>query len=136
MDADRSLRFEAARSLAHALWTEPYRRLFDANGYKSGQEILVALEGDSVADVLRRAKNYTPPVTVAVYFPVTSELMFAEMRPQATPGAESLNVRNVSTIGMLCRYLSEHAQNEKHRQRFNLRVTDWDFMAVREFEPA
>ncbi|MFJ7179248.1 hypothetical protein ACIQXA_23250 [Streptomyces massasporeus] len=124
MAADEEvLRRKAAFAVARDLGRHETRTLFEASGYRSDEEIVVALESDTVEDVFSRVRRHSPPVAVAIFWPETGRLEYTSFKPSdeaSSLGGAREQVGGTATIGMLF----EHADRQKRGQyRFNL---TWD----------
>lgn len=134
MAADEAvLRRKAAFAVARDLGRHEIRSLFESSGYRSDEDIVVALETDTVDDVFSRIRRHDPPVTVAIYWSETGRLEYTSFKPSeeasALGGAQE-QVGGSATIGMLF----EHTDRQRHGQyRFNL---TWDkpTMNIERFE--
>lgn len=116
---DRTLRTRAAFDLGRRA---PYK--LQEHGHRSGQQILLALESDRIADVLERLRPYEPPVMIAIYHPDKEAFAFLIMQPRHVPGVDdrsNLDVDPNSSIGMLIDCLQ---QEELHKG--TIRITVWD----------
>ncbi|MEU6808994.1 hypothetical protein ABZ920_08310 [Streptomyces sp. NPDC046831] len=136
MAADEAvLRRKAAFAVARDLGRHETRALFEASGYRSDEEIVVALESDTIEDVFSRVRRHKPPVAVAIFWPETGRLEYTSFKPgdeSSTIGGTKEQVGGTATIGMLF----EHADRQKRGQyRFNL---TWDkpAMTIDRFEAA
>lgn len=99
---DMKLRAAGASALNHAIAVAP-------DLVPSTSHVLIALETDSVADVLRRAMTVPhPPVEVAVYWPdrePEANLDLLLIGP-ATGDPSTIDVpASKSSIGMVCDYM-------------------------------
>jgi hypothetical protein len=66
----------------------------------AGQQVLLALEDETVRELMPRLRAYNPPVWLAVYYPVTERLVLAEVGlAERTP--DSVAVGADTTVGML-----------------------------------
>ncbi|TKA09510.1 hypothetical protein [Actinacidiphila oryziradicis] len=103
MAGERELRLKAGFALARALGDKATRKVFDDNGYKS-EQVVIALESDTVEEVFRRIERYAPPVVVAIYWPDEDRFGFTALAP-TEPIASYVpsrdDVGGASTIGML-----------------------------------
>ncbi|MDN3255670.1 hypothetical protein [Streptomyces sp. MA25(2023)] len=134
MAADMAaLRRKAAFAVARDLGRHEIRSLFEAGGYRSDEDIVVALETDTVADVFSRIRRHDPPVAVAIYWPETGRLEYTSFKPSeevSSFGGVQEQVGGTATIGMLF----EHTDRQKHGQyRFNL-TWDQPTMNIKRFE--
>jgi hypothetical protein len=112
MAGDRELRFQAARAVAKALGDARTRGVFQSNGYKDEQQIIVALDGDTVQAVFNRIQKYDPPVIVAIYWPETENLEFTGLEPASQPAdyaPDRDDVGGTSTIGMLWQHVDRQS---------------------------
>lgn len=106
MVADRPQRLQAASALAAFLNAPAWQQVVAAGGYRSGQQIILALETDTFADLRPRVERCEPPVHVAVYRPsalAAPRLHFLVLEP-ASPGFDPLGdvVDPESTVGAFC----------------------------------
>ncbi|MDQ0582186.1 hypothetical protein [Streptomyces rishiriensis] len=136
MAADEEvLRRKAAFAVARDLRRHETRALFEASGYRSDEEIVVALESDTVEDVFSRVRRHSPPVAVAIFWPEAGRLEYTSFKPSdevSSLGEAREQVGGTATIGMLF----EQADRQKRGQyRFNL---TWDkpAMNIQRFEAA
>lgn len=120
MEAERARRLKAGATLARTLASRETRDTFKANGHTSGQEILLALDTDSIGTVLRRAMDYTPPVIVAVYFEAANQVKFMTLVPGESPGLLNEDIGVTATIGMLYEYM-----DKAKRRGISIRLTEW-----------
>ncbi|MEU3417847.1 hypothetical protein AB0F39_04750 [Streptomyces murinus] len=134
MVADKAvLRRKAAFAVARDLRRHEVRSLFESSGYHSDEDIVVALETDTVADVFSHIRRHDPPVAVAIYWTETGRLEYTSFKPSeeaSSLGGAQEQVGGTATIGMLF----EHTDRQKHGQyRFNL---TWDkpTMKIERFE--
>ncbi|MYV94845.1 hypothetical protein [Streptomyces sp. SID1034] len=134
MAADEEvLRRRAAFAVARDLGRHETRALFEGNGYRSDEDIVVALESDTIEAVFGRVRRHTPPVAVAIFWPETGRLGYTAFKPsdETSPlsGARE-QVGGTATIGMLF----EHADRQNRGQyRFNL-MWDKPAMSIERFE--
>jgi hypothetical protein len=131
MASDRELRFQAARAVARALGDASTRGIFQANGYQDEQQIVIALDGDTLQDVFNRIQKYTPPVVVAIFWPDTERIEFTQLEPAGQPADDGPNrddVGGTSTIGMLW----EHSSRQQGLYRFRL---TWGSAPMLKIEP-
>ncbi|MGI3226534.1 hypothetical protein ACRJ4B_24480 [Streptomyces sp. GTA36] len=130
---EEALRRKAAFAVARDLGHHKTRALFEASGYRSDEEIVVALESDTIEDVFTRVRRHSPPVAVAIYWPESGQLEYTSFKPSdedATLGAAREQIGGTATIGMLF----EHAEQQKRGQyRFNL-TWDQPAMSINRFE--
>ncbi|WP_180686280.1 hypothetical protein [Streptomyces gossypiisoli] len=120
MADERTLRRKAAFAVAKRLADPEIRRQFSEHGHQSGDEVVVALESDTIDDVYTKMSRQSPPVTVGIYWPETERLEFTTFEPgQApTPGHQRDGIGGTATIGMLF----DHVSNQPGSTlRFNLR---------------
>ncbi|MFD8597507.1 hypothetical protein ACFV1L_21135 [Kitasatospora sp. NPDC059646] len=120
MAGDRALRLKAGFALAKALGDRDMRKLFEQHGYRSGDEVVTALESDLIQDVFARLRRYSPPVVVAIYWPDTGALKFTSFSPSQEVASEDQKeeVGGTSTIGMLYRH-AEAQQNPRFVFKMN-----------------
>ncbi|MFF9393242.1 hypothetical protein [Streptomyces griseoluteus] len=133
MVPERTQRLKAASVLAQALGSAEHRKLFEKHGFQPGQQIVLALDSDTVGDVLGRVKEHSPPVTVAIYFVETGKIGYTDISPTAPikdHDADRDDVGKTATIGMLYRYVERQRSH-----RFNFRLTGWDSVQVSSFGP-
>jgi hypothetical protein len=129
MEAERSRRLKGGAALARALGRPETRKSFASNGHTPGQEIVLALDSDSVGDVFARASKYPPPATVAIYFEETERLEFITLHPGLVDKPPTEDISGASTIGMLYEYIER-----TKRHRTNIRLTEWSAsVQVQEF---
>lgn len=105
--SERDSRLRAAAVLARALGEPAFRRSFQQSGYRSMQEIVIALDDDSVDSVLAKCHQFAPPVLICVFNEAQDQLKFLSAEPghgEAAPQASN-EVGRTSTIGMLLDYL-------------------------------
>jgi hypothetical protein len=125
---DDALRRKAAFTVARGLGNWQTRELLEANGYCSDSEVIVALETDTIEVVFERIRRYTPPVTVAVFWPESAKVEYASFKPGgdiSDLGAPTEEVGRTATVGMLF----EHVGRQSGGQ-FRFRLT-WDQPAMR-----
>jgi len=103
---DRALRLEAGRRLGRALATPEFRKTLTDGGYISGEEIVLALDDDSVDDVMTRVWKTKPPTVIAVYRQSDDRLRIMYARPGESSTEDS--VTGSTTIGMLFDYIDAH----------------------------
>lgn len=102
MGEDRELRLRGGRILGKLLGSARYREMFKTNGYVSGQQIVLALDGDLVVDVFDRVRQHPSPVTVAIYWPATERMTFSTLQSEGwASDNEPYDVGSTVTIGML-----------------------------------
>ncbi|MFF9033944.1 hypothetical protein ACF090_00525 [Streptomyces sp. NPDC014892] len=119
MADERSLRRKAAFEVAKRLADPEIRRQFCEHQHQSGDEVLVALESDTIDDVYAKMRRQTPPVTVGIYWPETGRLEFTTFAPDQAPptGQARDGIGGTATIGMLF----DHVSNQHGSTlRFNL----------------
>lgn len=106
MVADRPQRLQAASVLAAFLNTPAWQQVVAAGDYRSGQQIVLALETDTFADLRPRVERCEPPVHVAVYRPsalAAPRLHFLVLEPDSLDlGGKVLEVDPESTVGAFC----------------------------------
>ena len=114
MSDDRAVRLKAGLALARALADPATRNFFAENDYVSEQQIILALESDTVEQVFDRMREYPPPVTVAVYWPENGKLRYSSFAPDSWAAGEpdQADVGVGGTIGMLFEY--NHRQENPH----------------------
>ncbi|MGW6741692.1 hypothetical protein ACWGDX_13355 [Streptomyces sp. NPDC055025] len=121
MASERELRRKAAFAVARSLASHETRALFASHGHRSGDNVVVALESDTINDVYARMTRQSPPVTVAVYWPETQNLEFTtfEPSPEAAQGESGRpdKIGGSATIGMLFAHV---AGQQGSTMRFNL----------------
>ncbi|MBK5995867.1 hypothetical protein JHN53_30405 [Streptomyces sp. MBT58] len=133
--SEEALRRKAAFAVARDLGSHKTRSLFEASGYRSDEQIIVALESDTIEDVFTRVRRFAPPVAVAIYWPDSERLEYTSFKPTAegkAAGVPREQIGGTATIGMLF----EHAEQQQRGQyRFNL---TWDKpdMSINRFEAA
>lgn len=134
MVADRQQRLRAASALARILGSPAWQEAVKDGDYVSGQQVILALETDTLADVRSRVEEYEPPVHIAVYSQPAegrAKMHFLVMEPaQSIPQAdEVVDIDPCSTIGMFCDYL------DRRDQGVCVRLTKWQPhpIIVREF---
>jgi hypothetical protein len=133
MNAEATLRRKAAFAVARDLASAETRTLFEANGYRSEQEIVAVLESDTIEDVFSRIRRNTPPVTVAIFWPETGRLEYTSFAPGdegSAVAAAKEQIGGTATIGMLFEHVARQARGQF---RFNL-VWDNPAMRVARFE--
>jgi len=121
MASDRELRIKAGFILARSLGDAQTRAMFEGNGYVDEQQIVVALESDTLQDIFTRLQRHTPPVIMAIYWPETDVMRFTQMEPSTEPTdytPERDDVRGGSTIGMLWEH-TDRQEQDKFRFRLN-----------------
>ncbi|MEV6178425.1 hypothetical protein [Streptomyces sp. NPDC052015] len=119
MADERTLRRKAAFAAARQLADPEIRRQFAEHGHRSGDEIVVVLESDTIDDVYAKMRRQAPPVTVAIYWPETEQLEFTTFEPDQAPppGHHREGIGGAATIGMLF----DHVANQRGSSlRFNL----------------
>ncbi|MFI0224067.1 hypothetical protein [Streptomyces lydicus] len=118
MADERLLRRKAAFEVAKKLADPNIRRQFIEHRHQSGDEVLVALESDTIDDVYAKMRRQSPPVTVGIYWPETGRLEFTTFEPdQAPPAGQREGIGGAATIGMLFDHVSNQQGNTL---RFNL----------------
>ncbi|MFD8028174.1 hypothetical protein ACFV3F_05340 [Streptomyces sp. NPDC059717] len=121
MTSEREQRLKAGFALARTLGEMATQKLFEDNGYRPDQQVVVALESDTVEEVFRRIQRYQPPVIVAVYWPDEDRFGFTALAPAdliADSQRSREEVGGTSTIGMLY----THAERQKNA-RFQFHLT-------------
>lgn len=105
--SDRDARLRAAAVLARALGTPSFRYTFHQSGYQSTQQIVIALDDDSVESVLAKCHEFAPPVLICVFNESQDQLKFLSAEPGHGSAEQhgSSEVGRTSTIGMLLEYL-------------------------------
>lgn len=119
MADDHELRRKAAFNVARKLADADIRRLFTEHGHRPGDQVIVALESDTIDDVYAKMRRQSPPVTVAIFWPETERLEFTTFHPDMSPpGPEQREgIGGAATIGMLF----DHVSNQRGSSlRFNL----------------
>ena len=131
--ADRPQRLQAASALAAFLNAPAWQQVVAAGGYRSGQQIVLALETDTFADLRPRLERCEPPVHVAVYRPsalAAPRLHFLVLElasPEFDPDEDIVDVDPESTIGMFCTYM------DRQERSVQVRFTRWQpHLVVRE----
>lgn len=106
---DRDARLRAAALLARALGEPTFRRSFHKGGYRSAQEIVIALDDDSVDNVLAKCHHFAPPVLICVLNESQDQLRFLSAEPGNGSAEQdgSSAVGRTSSIGMLLEYLED-----------------------------
>jgi hypothetical protein len=135
MTAEAVLRRKAAFAVASDLASPETRALFEANGYRSEQEIVAVLESDTIEDVFSRIRRNAPPATVAIFWPETGQLEYTSFAPgseESAVAAAKEQIGGTATIGMLFEHVERQARGQ---YRFNL-VWDKPAMRVARFESA
>lgn len=135
MVTDRLQRLQATAELGRYMGSKAWREALARGDYESGQQVVLALQSDRLADVHDRMERYDPPVHIAVYYPPTAEagarLHFFVAEPAPTPplaGDDIVEIDPASTVGMFSEYL------EKQDHGLRVRFTKWQSpMMVREF---
>lgn len=114
MVADRPQRLQAASTLAAFLNTPTWQQVVATGDYRSDQQIVLALESDTFADIRPRVERYEPPVHLAVYYPpapAESRLCFLVLEPASLEGdlgGDVVEVDPAGTAGMFCTYMERH----------------------------
>ncbi|MCM1974301.1 hypothetical protein [Streptomyces sp. G1] len=119
MADERYLRRKAAFAVAKKLADPDIRRQFSEHRHQSGDEVLVALDSDTIDDVYAKMRRQSPPVTVGIYWPETERLEFTTFEPDQAPaaGQQRDGIGGAATIGMLF----DHVSNQQGSTlRFNL----------------
>ncbi|MGW4042936.1 hypothetical protein [Streptomyces sp. NPDC004721] len=119
MPENRELRRKVAFDVARKLADPDTRRLFVEHGHRPGDQVLVALDSDTIDDVYSRMSRQTPPVTVAIFWPATNRLEFTTFHPDTSPAEteQREGIGGAATIGMLF----DHVANQRGSTlRFNL----------------
>lgn len=119
MAEDHALRRKAGFEVAKRLADADTRRLFHQHGHRSGDQVVVALESDTIDDVYAKMRSQAPPVTVAIFWPETGQLEFTTFEPDSAPVdiEQREGIGGAATIGMLFNHVShQHGST----LRFNL----------------
>lgn len=127
MVADRQQRLRAASALARIIGSPAWQEALKNEDYISGQQVVLALDGDTLADVRSRVERYDPPVHIAVYSsPKTADesgkvrFLVMELAPSTSKFDDDvMDIDPCSTIGMFCDYL------DKRSRGVCVRLTKW-----------
>lgn len=112
MSVERADRLAAAARLADFLSQSDAQAMFDENGYKTGQEVVLVFESDTLRDCHDRLDRYEPPVVFAIYWPQQDDFEFISVRPGSSPLVEQMgDVDPNTTIGMFSQYLDAIFEN-------------------------
>ena len=97
---DLKPRLAASRALAHAIADNP-------DTAPDVEHVIIALQDDTVADIIRRAMNLaaTPPVEIAIYWPDTERLERMVLGPGEGAASEQFPA-NKTSVGMLFDYMA------------------------------
>lgn len=123
-----SRRIDAVRAFGQFVASERGRSLLRSNGYSSDTPVIAADEDDSVTSVMARVRSAgSAPVLVAVHYPSrTRSLEIVELAPSHEKGADHVEARGASTIGMLVDALAKAAKGSTFSVSSNVVASRFD----------